>query len=94
MNINRTLISTALATMVMTGLSACTANDTTLGGAVRQNYAAQIVNPDPQYEEAQTLDGTLGAAAVERYRADKVKQPVGVRTTSGSGGSGGGSGPN
>ncbi|WP_417819039.1 hypothetical protein [Tritonibacter scottomollicae] len=94
MNFNRTLISTVLAIVASAGLSSCTANDTTLGGAVRQNYAAQIVDPDPQYEEAQTLDGSVGAAAVERYRTDKVKQPVGVSTTRKSGGSGSGSGPN
>jgi type IV pilus biogenesis protein CpaD/CtpE len=95
MNFNRTLISTTLALAAGAGLSACTANDTTLGGAVRQNYAAQIVNPDPQYAEEQTSDGSVGAAAVERYRTDKVKQPVGVRTTTKSGGgSGSGSGPN
>tara|TARA_R110001599_G_C12241398_1_gene658872 strand:+ start:2183 stop:2470 length:288 start_codon:yes stop_codon:yes gene_type:complete len=95
MNFKRTLISAALAAATVASLSACTANDTTFGGAVRQNYAAQIVNPDPQYEEAQTTDGTLGAAAVERYRSDQVKKPVSIRTTSGSGGSGGsGSGPN
>ncbi len=90
MNSKHILISTALVAVTIAGLSACTANDTTLGGAVRQNYAAQIVNPDPQYEDEQTLDGSVGAAAVERYRTDKVKQPVGVKTTTKSGGSGGG----
>jgi type IV pilus biogenesis protein CpaD/CtpE len=99
MNFNRTLILTALAVVAGAGLSACTANDTTLGGAVRQNYAAQIVNPDPQYEDEQTSDGSVGAAAVERYRTDKVKQPVGEKTTTKSGGGSGsgsesGSGPN
>jgi type IV pilus biogenesis protein CpaD/CtpE len=81
MNFNRTSISTALAVVAIAGLSACTANDTTFGGAVRQNYAAQIVDPDPQYEEAQTSDGSVGAAAVERYRTGKVKQPEGESTT-------------
>lgn len=90
MNINQALISTALAVMTIAGLSACTANDITLGGAARQNYAAQTVNPDPQYEEDQTLDGSVGAAAVERYRTDKIKQPVGIKTTSSGSGSGGG----
>lgn len=90
MNFKRTLISAALAAATVPSLSACTANDTTFGGAVRQNYAAQIVNPDPQYAEEQTSDGSVGAAAVERYRTDKVKQPVGVRTTTKSGGGGGG----
>ncbi|ASK88427.1 hypothetical protein [Sphingorhabdus sp. SMR4y] len=89
MNFNRTLISTALAAVAGAGLSACTPNDTTFGGAVRHNYAAQIVNPDPQYEDEQTTDGSVSAAAVERYRTGKVKEPVGVKTTSGSS-----SGPN
>ncbi len=77
--------------MIIAGLSACTPNDTTLGGAVRQNYAAQIVNPDPEYDTEKTAAGEPATAAVERYRKGTVKQPVGVSTTNSGGG---GSGPN
>jgi hypothetical protein len=90
MNFKPALLSSALAVTAIVGLAACTANDTTLGGAARQNYAAQIVNPDPEYDAEQTLAGEPAAAAVERYRTGKVKQPVGVRTTTKSGGGGGG----
>ena len=75
----------------------CTPNDPTFGGAVRHNYALQVIDPDPQYAGTPSEGGSgdLGAAAVERYRTDKVKKPKSIRTTSGvsggSGGSGGGS---
>jgi len=74
-------------------LAGCTANDPTFGGAVRSNYAMQVINPDPQYEGTlvEGGNGQTSAAAVERYRTDKVKQPKSIRTTSGiSGGSSGG----
>ncbi|SCW85028.1 hypothetical protein SAMN02927924_03359 [Sphingobium faniae] len=75
--------------------AACTPNDPTLGAAIRTNYAQQVINPDPHYDgqEMEGGDGARAAAAVERYRTDKVKQPRTIRTTSGSGsGSGGGGG--
>jgi type IV pilus biogenesis protein CpaD/CtpE len=78
-------------------LAGCTPNDPTLGGAMRHNYALQVVNPDPHYEGAlvEGGDGSKSAAAVERYRTDKVKKPATISTTQGSGsGSGGGSGRN
>ncbi|ALR22491.1 hypothetical protein [Sphingobium baderi] len=72
--------------------AACTPNDPTMGGAIRTNYAQQVINPAPLYEgqEMEGGDGARAAAAVERYRTDKVKQPRTIRTTSGSGGGGGG----
>lgn len=76
-------------------LAGCTANDPTFGGAVRSNYAMQVINPDPQYENSlvEGGNGERSAAAVDRYRTDKVKKPKAIRTTSGvSGGGGGGSG--
>ena len=74
-------------------LSGCTANDPGMGDAARANYAAQIIEPDPQYAEAITANGDQTAGAQERYRTDKVKKPVSVKTTSGTGG-GGSSGGN
>ncbi len=69
-------------------LAGCTANDPTFGGAVRNNYAMQVINPDPQYEGAlvEGGDGARSAAAVERYRKDRVKKPESIRSTQRSGG--------
>ena len=82
--------------LIAPALAGCTANDPTFGGAVRNNYAMQVINPDPQYEGAlvEGGDGARSAAAVERYRTDKVKKPESIRSTQRSGGgsgSGGGS---
>lgn len=89
MTINHRIWSVAAATIC---LSACTANDTGLGNAVRTNYAAQIVDPEPEYSETMVTDGNQSAGAQERYRNGSVKKPVGVKTTETiSGGSGTGS---
>lgn len=85
MTINR---KTILVTSALLALTGCSANDTGLGDSVRSNYAAQIVDPDPEYAEAMTADGNQTAAAQERYRKGEVKQPVGVKTTTGGSGSG------
>lgn len=51
------------------------------GDANRMTMAAQVVDPDPQYD---TLDpstsGEHAGQAAERYRTDKVKRPA--RTSS------------
>ncbi|UXC91513.1 hypothetical protein EGM87_03225 [Sphingobium sp. RSMS] len=75
-------------------LAGCTANDPTFGGAVRSNYAMQVIDPDPHYEGTlvEGGNGQTSAAAVERYRTDKVKKPQSIRTTSGTGGGGSGGG--
>lgn len=80
--------------LLMPLLAGCTANDPTFGGAVRSNYAMQVINPDPQYEGTlvEGGNGERSAAAVERYRTDKAKKPQPIRTTSGTGGSSGGGG--
>lgn len=80
--------------LLMPVLAGCTPNDPTLGGSVRSNYAMQVINPDPQYEgtAVEGSDGKRSAAAVDRYRADKVKQPRSIRTTQGAGGGSGGGG--
>ena len=77
--------------LLMPVLAGCTPNDPTLGGALRSNYALQVVNPDPNYEGTlvEGGEGARSAAAVERYRTDKVKAPRSIRTTQGGGGSGG-----
>ena len=71
-------------------VSACTPNDIGLGDAVKANYAAQIVNPEPVYEEAMVANGNQAAAGQERYRKGTVKKPVSIKTTSGGSGSGSG----
>lgn len=52
------------------------------GEANRVTMAAQVVDPDPQYDTAvpETYAEHAGQAA-ERYRTDKVKRPDKVRTS-------------
>ena len=85
MNIE-TRLGAALALAGMT--AACTPTDVTFGNAVRTTLAAQVVDPDPRYEEpVPTTDAAKTAAAVERYRTDRVKKPESIRTTDGQSGS-------
>lgn len=67
-------------------LAACTPNDPTLGGAVRHNYALQVIDPDPQYagQPNEGGSGDIAKGAVERYRTGEVKKVKSIRTTSGS----------
>ena len=47
------------------------------GEAYRQTLAAQIINPEPEYDTAfAASSGAKAAQAIERYRTDKVKQPA------------------
>lgn len=63
----------------------------TFGEANRQTLAAQVIDPDPQYEYLDpATSGEHAAQAIDRYRKDKVKKPETVRSTVGSGGSGSG----
>ncbi|MEY4269376.1 MAG: hypothetical protein RLZZ58_592 [Pseudomonadota bacterium] len=83
---NRRIIAAAALSMTVTG---CTATDPNMGNSVRQTMAAQIVNPDPDYQgQPQTTAGTQAATAVERYRTGTVKKPDRVRTTTGTSGAG------
>lgn len=86
-----TMRTLSLAAMLLVpALAGCTANDPTFGGAVRSNYALQVINPEPRYEGTivEGGEGTRSAAAVERYRTDRVKKPATISTTSGSGSGG------
>lgn len=68
--------------------AACTPTDVTFGNAVRTTMAAQVVDPDPRYEDpVPATDAAKSAAAVERYRTDRVKKPDSIRTTDGQSGS-------
>ena len=63
--------------------------DPFMGEAVKYNAAIQTINPTPVAPPtaAQPGDnGVKGATAVKRYRADQVKQPEVMGTTSGSSG--------
>lgn len=88
MNIDpRMTIGAAVAALAIAG---CTPTDVTIGNSVRQTMAAQIVDPDPQYDQpVHTTDAAKTAAAVDRYRTDRVKQPDTISTTEGPSGSGG-----
>ena len=78
---NRT--AAALAFGLLLGLAGCTSSgDLKLGAkdnwgaANRQTFAAQIINPSPEYTEPfAPSSGAQAAQAIERYRTDKVKQP-------------------
>lgn len=78
MNIEQLLLAFGLGVL----LTGCTPTDATFGNAVRQTMAAQVVNPDPQYENPiPTTEAAKAGAAVDRYRTDKVKKPDTIRTT-------------
>ena len=92
-------------TLAATALAACSHVDERTGSVDRHfgeaaawNKEAQVIDPDPVYDDAGAKPGDSGAvaaAASKRYRTDAVKQPQREQTTSGSTGSsgGGGSGP-
>jgi len=72
--------------------------DRHFGEAVAWNKEAQIIDPDPVYDENDAKPGYHGekaAAATKRYRTDAVKavEQVGTTESVGGGSSGGGSGP-
>jgi hypothetical protein len=82
----------ALAAAAVAALGACThaypgPELSHVGDANRMTMAAQVVDPDPQYE---TLNPPTSAEhagqAAERYRGDKVKQPVRETISTGSSG--------
>lgn len=53
------------------------------GAAVKQNIAAQTVEPTPEQKQNTYIrpDGQRMAVARERYRKDQVEEPVDLRTT-------------
>ena len=87
MNSRRTLIAAGIALFA----SACTTwdpktgklDETTFGEAKNMTMAAQIIDPDPQYEYLDpATSGQHSAQAIERYRTDKVKKPERISSTS------------
>lgn len=74
-----------LALAALSVAAACTPVDQpspTFGNAVRQNIAAQTINPDPFPADAAApeFDGERARDAVQRYREDKVKRPMPMNT--------------
>jgi len=59
-------------------------NAAAFGEPTRQTLMAQVINPDPQYDEPMEGSGDLTAQAIERHRTDRVKQPERIRTTQGA----------
>lgn len=97
MSSKRILIIAALGT-ALTGCATAYSHigdeDPALGEAVAYDNAMQIINPAPVYAADSTQPGSngdKGAAAVERYRTDKVKPVEMMGTTSGVQGSSGSS---
>lgn len=89
-------------TFAALALAGCTAHvegptqDPQFGRALRQNLAAQVADPTPQYvrEEEPGHNGPRTALAQRRYQTGTVIQPVTsgtttIRSTSGSGSGGG-----
>lgn len=58
------------------GTAGC-ATDTGLGNAVRQNMAAQVIDPDPQHRGTpmEAGSGDRAALAMWRYRKGRVLDP-------------------
>lgn len=79
MNIDHKLMLAGI--MALPLLAACTPIDATMGNAVKQSFAAQVIDPDPQYDEPQDTQAAKVALAVARYRSDQVKKPDTIRTT-------------
>lgn len=89
------LIAVALATSALGGCAtdgqSAFGADNSWGEANRQTFAAQVIDPAPQYDYAvPETSGDHAAKAIERYRTDKVKTPERIKTSNvGSGGSSG-----
>ena len=62
---------------------------TSFGEANRQTMMAQVIDPDPQYDEPLETSADHAAQATDRYRKDRVKKPERVKSTSATGGGGG-----
>ncbi len=92
MNIDHPRLVILTAGLALCAEGGCTPIDVGMGDSLKHNYALQIVDPDPLYDDDATSDGEPAAGAVERYRTDKVKKPVSIKTTTGGSGAGSGGG--
>lgn len=96
-------IRLAMGLGILVGVAGCTSSgdlklgaEDNFGEANRQTYAAQIINPNPEYTEPfAPASGAKAAQAIERYRTDKIKQPERQTLSDiGKGGTGASSGGN
>ena len=70
--------SLLLAACSTDGFNSMAISEGNFGEASRQTFAAQVVNPDPDYgDTAMTASGDAAAKAAERVRTGTVKQPAG-----------------
>lgn len=61
------------------------------GEAMRQTFAAQVIDPAPQYDSPDPVtSGQQAAAAQDRYNTDQVKKPERITTSRSLTGGGGG----
>lgn len=81
----------ALALAAASALGACTSDGSgsfmnstdNFGEANRQTMAAQVIDPNPEYDtDIPATSAEHAAQAAERYRTDKVKQPDKIQTSS------------
>lgn len=95
------LLTVGLAGLALCGCSsavykAADIDEPNFGRALRQNLAAQVANPAPDYAytDPPASSGPRTAAAQERYETGTVIQPTveSTQTVSSGGGGGGGSG--
>ena len=80
------LIALAAAVLLLTGCSTTSPTgmleDTNFGEAKNVTMAAQVIDPDPQYEYLDPATSAEHAAqAIDRYRKGTVKRPERVRST-------------
>jgi len=75
-------LAAALAGCATDGQDFLSGADPNFGEAVRQTMAAQVIDPDPQYDYAvPESNGQHATAAIERYRTGQVRQPERVSTS-------------
>lgn len=84
-----------LASAAVLALAGCTANNglaplpDNFGEASKQTFAAQIIDPDPQYDTVvPETSGDHVQDATDRYNAGAVKKPPRQSTSTGASGSG------
>lgn len=86
MNIKAAVCALLLASPLLAACAHDLANGgeevSTFGEPNRQTMMAQVIDPDPEYEfNVHDSSAEHAAQAIERYRADKVKQPDTIRST-------------
>ncbi|MCT2400060.1 hypothetical protein [Novosphingobium mangrovi (ex Huang et al. 2023)] len=55
--------------------------DAAFGEANRQTMMAQVIDPDPQYDEPAASSGVQAARAIEKYTTGSVEKPERVTTS-------------